>query len=498
MGKMSIVIRNTHFAVTIDPSVDQHRLITKFNANLITYQMVYDYRTKTMRRLEDRRFFYKVGKRTFYYSIHLLNTFVKRVLNIGIRKEDIGVTYDQEYKSKTSNISIRDHLEDRDHQPLYIEKTLNTNPITLIDLPTGKGKTYVSMRVITELKYTTGIVVLSRYIEKWISDVQTLTNVAEDEIYVVKGKASLIKLLESDIKYEFVIFSLSTLRNYIRDYDNGTSVCSVPPEGLYKELGLGVMLIDEVHQSFHAGYMATTRLNPLKVISLSATLDSLDSNIRFMYGTLYPENARCGSLVKFAPYAVVVATNYFIDNPNRVRCEGPKGYSHVMFEQSIMRNSILRNQYLVMLEYYVNKIYITRRRVGDKLLVLVGTKAMATLVTNYLKRRYMKLSINRYVEEDSYESVMTSDISVSTNTSAGVALDIPNLISTLQTVSIGSLQFNVQALGRLREIKDLDVLYYYLYSSSIPKQYRLHETRRSVISHLAKEYRYEEYGKRLG
>jgi len=497
MDKIKIVIRNVHFAVTVTKSLEHQRLMAGFNDNLVTYKVIYIPHLKKMVRQEDRRFYYQVGKYTFHYSIHLLNTFVKRLLKQGCQEKDIIVTKDTIYKPGVLKATMRDKFSDRDHQPLYIDKALTTNPMVLVDLKTGKGKTYISMRVSTQLKQPTGIVVLSRYIEKWINDVKELTTVTDDDIYVVKGKDSLVKLLKSDKVYDFIIFSLSTLRNYIKQYDEDPSNHLAAPESLFKYLGLGILLTDEVHQSFHAGYMTITRLNPLKVVALSATLDNLDRGIKFMYATLYPNTARCGQLVKFRAHPIVIAVNYYIDNPERMRYLGPRGYSHTLFEQNILRNSVFRKMYLEMILHYVNKGYIAKRREGDKVLILVQTVLMATIVTNYLKSRLRGLVINRYVEEDPYENIIESDISVSTNLSSGTALDIPNLIMVLQTVSIGSLQANVQALGRLREIKGIDVKYYYLYSSNLPSQYKLHETRRSVIKHLAKEYKYEEYSKRF-
>jgi len=492
-----LVIRNTSFAVTIRPNIpDEANLIRRFNNNLITYSTNYVPRLRKVIKTEDRRYYYKVNN-TFYYSIHLLNTFIKRALKIGFKKESFKILRDVTYYPNELDVSMQDGYEDRAHQPMYIDKIIETNPMILVDLPTGKGKTYISMRVCTQLNVATGIVVLSRYIDKWVSDLQELTTVDRESIYVVKGKDSLLKLLESDEKYDFIIFSLSTLRNYIKKCDDEPSNRSIPPEDLFKELGLGIMLCDEVHQSFHAGYMIAIRLNPLKVIALSATLDNLDHSITMMYATLYPIEARCGSLAYFKPHPIVIAANYYIDNQRGLSCKGPRGYSHTLYEQTILRNSLFRDQYLKMVMYYINKGYINRRKAGDKLLVLVQTVRLATLLTNYIRAKTKKLKISRYVEEDPYENIIESDITVSTNLSASTALDIPKLITVLQTVSIGSLQANIQALGRLREIKGTDVKYYYLYSSSLSQQYKLHVTRRDIIKPLAKQYLYEEYPLRL-
>ena len=490
--KCDIVIRNTHFAIT-PRGKGLLRAIVNFNTNLITYKLVYSPQHKRMRSVEDRQFYYRVGKTT-HYSIHLLQTFISRMLCAGYKQSDFNVTYDNKYTPGILEAELRDGYSDRDHQPVYIDKIHSTSPITLVDLQTGKGKTYISMRVATDLQVPTGIVVLSRYIEKWISDVEELTTVAPNKIYVVKGITSMIKLLESNIQYDFVIFSLSTLRNYIKNCDAGKYTDPVKPEKVFEKLGLGMMLCDEVHQSFHAGYMCALRLSPAKLVSLSATLDTLDPGVRAMYNTLYPKETRCGQLVKFLPHPIVVAVNHRVTNPTRLLCSGPMGYNHSIFEQSVYKNRFYRDAYLSIILRYVIKGYLRRKKQGDKLLVLVQTVRMAGLITQYLRNKIKGVVVNRYIEEDPYDNILEADITVSTNMSAGTALDIPKLITVLQCVSMGSLQANVQALGRLREIKGTDVIYYYLYSSNLKDQQRLHMTRKGVIGKLAKEYRYEEYG----
>ena len=496
MHKLHMTVRSTHFVVR--PTTHKHKAaIREFNKHLVTSRTTYIPYLKKKVVSNVRHYYYNIDNKVYHYSIHLLSTFIKRIFSKGITKDNIVVDYDTTYVSREIECDIQPTYSDRDHQYAYIDKAINTNPMVLIDLKTGKGKTYISMRVVTELKQSTGIIVLSRYIEKWISDVQELTTVDDKSIYVVKGRGSLIKLLQGDKGYDFVIFSLSTLYSYIKAYDKDPGAFEIAPEEIFKCLGLGMMICDEVHQSFHAVYMTTIRLNPMKVISLSATLDNLDQSVASMYHTLYPKDARCGDLVKFDAYPVIIASYYMVDDPNMVKCVGPMGYSHVIFEQYMLRRSVFRNMYLDMIFNYVKKGYIDRRETGDKLLILVQTVKLATLLTNYLRHKLKDLVINRYVEEDPYDNIINSDISVSTNLSAGTALDIPNLITVIQTVSIRSLQANVQSLGRLREIKGREVRYYYVYGSNIPQQYKLHVARKGVLSGLAKEYRFEEYQPRL-
>ena len=112
-------------------------------------------------------------------------------------------------------------------------------------------------------------------------------------------------------------------------------------------------------------------------------------------------------------------------------------------------------------------------------------------------KEYPKLKVGTYVQEDAYDELMSSDITVSTIISSGTAVDIPNLITVLQTISIGSLQANIQAMGRLRKLEGTELYYVYTYCKSIPKQWELNNKRESSIGDKAKSYTYVKYNKEL-
>jgi superfamily II DNA or RNA helicase len=106
---------------------------------------------------------------------------------------------------------------------------------------------------------------------------------------------------------------------------------------------------------------------------------------------------------------------------------------------------------------------------------------MCTEYTKVLKDRYPDLDVRRYVEDDPYENIIEADIRVTTVQSGGTAIDIPKLRVAIMTVSIDSPVSNLQALGRLRELKDRDVKFYYLYCVQIPKQVQYHRNRKLLF-----------------
>jgi hypothetical protein len=166
----------------------------------------------------------------------------------------------------------------------------------------------------------------------------------------------------------------------------------------------------------------------------------------------------------------------------------PNGYSHTLLEQSIMRNNLLLRSYINMILYYIKDGYISRKKDGQRMLIFAATIRMCTILTNYIKKVYSNLDIRRYVEDDDYSNILEADICISTVQSSGTAIDISGLITVLQTVSMKSIQANLQTSGRLREIEGTDVRYYYLYAGNIDKQKDYHLERKVDLAAKTKEW----------
>jgi hypothetical protein len=128
-------------------------------------------------------------------------------------------------------------------------------------------------------------------------------------------------------------------------------------------------------------------------------------------------------------------------------------------------------------------------------MVFAGSIDMCTRITERLKKEFPYLDVRRYVEDDPYENAIEADIRVSTVLSGGTAIDIPNLRTALMTNSIQSPVSNLQALGRLRQLKDRDVTFSYMVNIHIPKQVDYHNRKKELFADRAvsfKELRVDE------
>lgn len=354
--------------------------------------------------------------------------------------------------------------------------------------------TFIATKTIHQIDKRTAIVVIPKYIDKWKDDVKKYTDVDDEDIYIVQGGESLLNLmLEEDINYKFIIFSMRTISNYISAYEDGTSGFPVEPPDLMEHLGISILLNDEMHQHFHALTKIMLYFDVERVIGLSATLVSNKRDINRIYSLIVPDTNRISNIIEPDKFRYVRSIKYNLEMNNRIRYKTMKGYNHIMFEQSICRNSIALRDYLNMISYYTKIGYIDRRLEGEKLLIFAASIKLCTLLVEFLKSKYPHIDIRRFVEDDPYENILNAEISVSSIGSAGTAIDIPGLITCINTISMSSLQANIQAFGRLRKIPNRDVWYYYLWTKDIQNQYKMHLDRFEAIKSDTKEFIQDEY-----
>ncbi len=368
--------------------------------------------------------------------------------------------------------------------------------------------TYTALKAVCDINIATGIIVLPKYISKWVEDIKYNTTAVEKDIMSIRGRDQLRKLMvmakSKETTPPFIIFSNRTLLNYIKDYEEANWCISkhdypIVPERLFGKLGIGVILMDEVHQDFYGNFKMMLYFNVGRLIGLSATLFSNDRFMNSVYGILFPEIDRPKKL-KYDAYVNLYPVKYKLTKPGLVRSSNfaTSSYSHIAFEQSIIRYKPLLWDYLNMICYYAKVAYVDRRKPGEKLAIFAGSVEMCTIITKMLRQKIRECSIERYVQDDPYENIINPDIRVTTVISGGTAIDIPGLITVLQTINVSSLQSNLQTFGRLRRIKDRSVEFYYFYTTDVPKHVKYHNDRIAMLKNKVKSIEEISYDHMLG
>lgn len=354
--------------------------------------------------------------------------------------------------------------------------------------------TVIMSRFIGEHKTRAMFLLLPKYIEKWKKDLKEYLNIEEDEIYVIQGDESLINIMEEqDLEYKVIIFSLTSLTYYLKNYELKTVEYPVPPHHLMQHLNVGLLVNDETHQHFHAIMRAVSYFNTSFMVCSSATLDSNNTTMRNLYKLLVPYGNRISNLTEYKPYTDMYVVTYNMVITKAIKYKRAKGYNHILYEHSLLNNSYLLNKYYELIYFYLDKYYFKKRQPEDKLAIFFASIDMCNSFTNYMKERHPDEKIYRYVGGDDYGTMLDSNIIITNQGMLGTGIDIKNLTMVFQTVSMGSLQANLQNFGRLRKIEGKDTSYFYIYCRDIQNHRKLSKERFDALKDRCKSIYYLQY-----
>ena len=368
--------------------------------------------------------------------------------------------------------------------------------------------TFCELKAIYERKVRTVCIIKGMYVEKWKEDYIGAFGNNKTELMVIRGSKDLKNLIElaqaGELVANFIIITNTTMYNYLYEFErfNGDHSYGCDPIDFYPTLKAGIRLVDEVHQDFHLNFRMDLYTHIDVVHSLSATMEPDDPFIRKMYELAYPLDTRFKG-IPFDKYISVKALTYTLNDPKRLKWQNwiRRSYSHVIYEQSLIKNPLILKNYLGLIKLIVENSFIKKRKPGQKMIIFAATVEMCTIITKYLRDIYTTIGIVRYTSDDEYEDLLAADISVSTLKSAGTALDIPGLMITLLTDNVNSRQANDQVLGRTRKMKgewaDVTPEFLYLVCNSIPKHLEYHQKKMSIFADKVLSHQTMETGIRV-
>lgn len=426
-----------------------------------------------------------------------INTLRKFKLHLTAYSTDLSqVEYIEEpdYKPDVVVLESYEDWKPKDYQIPAIDYCVSDNEPRnkLLALQTGQGKSVTCLFALNKISERTCFIIRPSYIEKWIIDIERQCPLSKEDVMVVQGGSSLRKLLElakqGQANAKIYIISNKTFQNYLKDYEKDPenfleTGYDVYPDDFFKALGIGVRVIDESHQDFHNNFKIDLYSHVPKSISLTATLTSSDPFIRNMQEIIHPASLRYKGEA-YKKYAVATCYFYHFEDPDRIQTKmfGDNRYSHHAVEKSILRNPTRTENYFEMIKDVLENDFIKIREPEERCIIFCASMEMCNRLSIYLSERFTDLDIRRYVGEDDYDDLMQAQITVSTLGSAGTAVDIPNLRTTIMTVAITSAVGNEQAFGRLREMKNGNTpRFIYFTCKDIKKHMEYHESKMQLL-----------------
>lgn len=359
----------------------------------------------------------------------------------------------------------------------------------------NSGKSYCSIRTISNLGKRAMISVVG-LVDQWEREFYNFTTLTPDDIYIIQGAPSMMKLLsqiDRNIHPKVILCSLGTIRNYVLDKDMYENC---PPfEELMDRLGVGVRIADEAHLNFWLSMMVDLRTNANVNIALTATFERTDHKVKLIFNAHYPRSIRFGE-DEYSRYIDVYSYNYTLGGmllPMKAYTT-IKGYNHSKFEDYLLRRTPTKLEYIYAIVYspIIFSKYINIKKPGQKLLIICSTIDMCNWFKHRLNQDLFNeyhLKINIYIGETDDFILAESDIIISTPGSAGTGVDIKNLKTMLVTVAVGSSPLNKQMMGRLRELPNGETpIYTYTWCRDIQSHCNYEEERKRIYIQRGKSF----------
>ena len=374
----------------------------------------------------------------------------------------------------------------------------------IITMQTGRGKTDLTLKSMELIGHKTMAIMPAKYVEQWEGKLVNSLGLVPGRMVVIAGLKQFMAIMQlvyaNECSPEMYLVSSTTMSQYLSMYES-VALDKLPkwfihPDMLYEKLGVGLRIIDEAHEFFHLNFKIDLYTHVPKSLSLSATLDPDSDFLKRMYQLIFPLAARKsgGTYIKYVDVTTVM---YHLEFWQKAKYTGAMGYNHSIFEEWMTKKGKPLTNYLRMILKVVIEEYVKKKKPGQRLLIYAAKIETCAKIRDYLAEHLDDdLVISKYTADDPFETLLNSDISVTTLGSAGTGVDVPNLLACIMTTALSSSQRNMQVLGRLRELydnPDQNPHFIYLCCRDIKKHMEYHYKKQElftgkVLSHRSISY----------
>lgn len=479
------VVRILNSAFIVSPSREMHSTFMNY------IKRMYRYEFKKQGRKVDKSFVYEnvrelkekwliEAEQMNEYRIHI--SYLKE-FRYYFKHIDIEYIIEEPCQGDEVTIEMQDWFSPRGEQGDWINFLTGEGVHMSLPATMGAGKTVTFLACASEYGRRTAAILPPFLSDRWMLEIAKFTKLERRDYVYITGmsllKSYMTTLEEGRNPFKIVLFSINTLRNYIRDYYENPTEFIYSPEELFRKAGFGLKGVDEAHKELHFHFLSTMFFNTSKYINLSGTLGKENEFLNEMAERLYPMKGRCPVEEAEANTNASIYKLYFSGwIPHH---KSPMGYSQIIMENNIRYHPSVCKAYFSYLAKILYAEYAAIRiKEGDKALVFLATTKLADMFVEYLETEsgvadaYAPFRIGRLRAGEADEKCQDLDIVVTTVGRAGTGFDLPGVLTVFNTISISDGPLQRQVLGRGRKRDDVDCRYVRLYSPHIKKHVDYH------------------------
>lgn len=337
---------------------------------------------------------------------------------------------------------------------LLTMKKDNDHRSRFLSLPTGSGKTYVSINIISQFQKKPMVIVDSLSLaDQWKDEFRKHTNLKERDIVILSGQ-EIVDAESKNPTAKVYIAIHRTLANMLSKDTNSVNL-------LMNKLHIGIRIFDESHVEF----ANICKINSLSNVEYTLYLTATPNRSNFMDDSLY---AKVFGKIPYFNGKELSKTNYHTvvffpmdSNPSidiKAGCRTKYGFSVGKWS-----NYMTTDGYETILATLVDifkKFKLIER--NKKVAILFPTIELIKKVKNDLEQLYPDIDIGMFIGEykgKTREEQKNKQFILTDDKMFDKAIDIPDLEILINFVDFGSLVKTEQTIGRLRYHEGLSSIY---------------------------------------
>ena len=349
------------------------------------------------------------------------------------------------------------------------------------------------------------ITVLPRFVDIWVKAFGEFYNIKPEDVVVadIIGVTELHQAIVNNvIDPKIIILPLTKIDIYLKKLREDESLPNL--DQVFDDIGCGIRVIDEAHESIYSVYNSLMFGNHKRTFVLSGTLKGDDEFINKIYNAIFPFSCYLRS-PEHTPYMHVVAYFHRMDLfKYRINTKGFGGYSHVKFEQGILKKPYLFESYYQMLLGAYKQFYLDEYLDGQKSMWFFATTEFCDKFNERLLADYPELDsivFNSKTSKKDPNGYREHTNVVTTPGSCGTGKDIPKLFTVFSPIAVSSSQRNNQMVCRTRPVDkwwpDLMPYFVYFVCQDEKKQIEYGRKRRELFNGVCKKFSIIDSGVRL-
>ena len=318
-----------------------------------------------------------------------------------------------------------------------------------VNLNTGKGKTYVAIAMVSYL-HQRSIMITSNndWIQQWRRNILEYTNIKDDEIYILNGSTSIIRLIRGDVdisKIKFLMSTHATIHAFAGK--RGWEAISA----LFDHIRVGLKIYDEAHLNFDNMCMIDFYTNTYRTLYLTATPARSDYGENIVYQLALKSVPKINLFNEDKdPHTKYISINFNSHpTPQQVSaCINAYGFDRLKYIKYIIKQPCFYKMLYILLDYSL--------KMEGKILIYIGLNEAIDTVYQWMNYNFPMLRgnigiYNSTIPKESKAAQLENKVILSTMKSCGAAMDISGLKCTIALADpTGSLVLARQALGRTR------------------------------------------------